>query len=95
MFEKGVYNSLLYKYKKISEWDKLRDINITIDKWERKHAEMEFCKILVKDHIAKVTVKFDRKKYVKTVMNIQATFYDKLANFGMFYLLVIGIFFDT
>ena len=80
--QKGLYNSLVYKYRKISEWNKLRDINITIDNWEKKHINMELCKILVKDHIAKVTVMFDRKKYVRTLKSIRATFNDKLANFG-------------
>ena len=43
---------------------------------------MKLCKILVKDHVAKVSVIFDRNKYVKTVTSLKATFNDKLANFG-------------
>ena len=86
---KGNYNSLVYKYSKISEWEKLykirdesKEFNITINEWDENNAEMDLCKTLVKDHIAKVSVMFDRKKYVRTLTSLKATFNDKLANFG-------------
>ena len=89
MVDKGYYNSLVYKYSKVSEWEKLyknsdktKELNIEIDQWERYKQEMELCKILVKDHVAKVSVIFDRNKYVRTVTSLKATFNDKLANFG-------------
>ena len=89
IMSKGYYNSLYYKYSKIFEWMKLykkrddaKKYNVTIQKWDEKKAQKELCKILVKDHMVKVSVMFDRKKYIKTITSLKATFNDKLANFG-------------
>ena len=41
--------------------------------------------MLVEQHIAKVSVMFDRKKYVRTMTNLKVTFPDKLASFGKNY----------
>ena len=103
MVDKGYYNSLVYKYSKVSEWEKLyknsdktKELNVEIDQWERYKQEMELCKILVKDHVAKVSVIFDRNKYVRTVTSLKATFNDKLANFGKrkisYHLIIIKLF---
>ena len=91
IMEKGHYNSLVYKYSKISEWakhyknrDTTKEFNVTIDKWDAKKAQIELCQILVKDHMAKVSVMFDRKKYVRTLTRLKATFNDRLANVGKY-----------
>ena len=60
----------------------IKEFNVTINKWDEKKAQMELCQILVKDHMAKVSVMFDRKKYVRTLTNLKATFSDRLANVG-------------
>ena len=89
ILQKGYYNSLVYKYAKISEWEKLykssdntKALNVTIDPWNERKVQIELCTILVKDHMAKVSIMFDKKKYVRTLTSIKATFNDKLANFG-------------
>ena len=58
------------------------EFNVTIDRWDKKNAIMELCKLLVKDHMAKVTIMFEKKKYIRTLTRLKATFNDKLANFG-------------
>ena len=91
IMDKGHYNSLIYKYSKISEWvrhyknsNMIKEFNATINKWDEKKAQMELCQLLVKDHMAKVSVMFDRKKYVRTLTSLKATFSDRLANVGKY-----------
>ena len=81
LFKKGYTNSLAYKYHKVSEWIKNKS-NETLNKWDQEKAKLELCKMLVKHHMAKVSVMFDRKKYVRTMTNLKVTFPDKLASFG-------------
>ena len=81
LFKKGYTNSLAYKYHKVSEWINNKS-NQTLNKWDLEKAKLELCKMLVKHHMAKVSVMFDRRKYVRTMTNLKVTFPDKLASFG-------------
>ena len=66
------------------EIDDIKKFNVTIQKWNKYKAQKELCKILVKDHMTKVSIMFDRKKYIRTITSLKATFNDKLANFGKY-----------
>ena len=84
LLKKGYMNSLVYRYQKVSEWINSKS-NETLNVWDREKVKLELCKMLVEQHIAKVSVMFDRKKYVRTMTNLKVTFPDKLASFGKSY----------
>ena len=84
LLKKGYTNSLVYKYQKVSEWINSKS-NETLNGWDHEKVKLQLCKMLVEQHIAKVSVMFDRKKYVRTMTNLKVTFPDKLASFGKNY----------
>ena len=67
MVENG-YNSFTHVFLNMSKWDDSYTI-----KW--------FCKQMV-THMAKVTIMFDKKTYIRTSTSLKVTFTDKLAAFG-------------
>ena len=71
----------MYKYYSLKGWLP-KNGNDTIEPWDYAANERKICQELVKNHMAKVSVMFDRKKYVRTLTNIKVTFTDKLAAFG-------------
>lgn len=84
IMEKG-HNSLAYRYFTI---DKLLTSNsnesLNLDPWYGDEKRIQFCRTMMLNHFAKVSVMFDRKKYVKTLTNLRVTFADKLSTFGTF-----------
>ena len=85
LMENG-YNSLYYKYFTVKEWLDSGS-NETMEPWNYKQNRIRLCQHLVKNHLAKVSVMFDRKKYVRTMTNLKVTFADKLSTFGKMFLL--------
>ena len=69
--------SFIEKVRMLKTWSKNK--NMTFEGIER-----EFCKKLVTKHLAKVTVMFERLKYLKTSTSLKVTFPDKLGAFGEF-----------
>ena len=84
LMENG-HNSLAYKYFKVKEFIE-KSSNETLDSWEYQSNRVKLCQYLVKNHLAKVSVMFDRKKYVRTLTNLKVTFADKLSTFGEYIL---------
>ena len=80
------YNSLLYKYLTILKW-KNNDSNSSLEAWNEDKVVADICKIIVKNHITKVSIMFDKTKYVRTEKNLRVTFADQLSNLGMILLL--------
>ena len=74
-------NSLTYKYFTVKDW-LAKESNDTMEQWDYQANRIKLCQYLVKNHLAKVSVMFDRKKYVRTMTNLKVTFADKLSTFG-------------
>jgi hypothetical protein len=78
---KAGYNELLYRYYRVPEMlamnETYEDPNMSLnaEKWYK------LCKKMMQD-IAVVSVRFESKKYVRTIMDKRVTFTDKLAAFG-------------
>ena len=84
---KNGYDSLLYKYMKITEWKSNRDelgekFNDTLEPYREIQIKSQLCKSIVNDHMAKVSVMFDRPKYMRTERNLRVTFADQLGALG-------------
>ena len=85
MLDNG-YNSLTYNYVKAKEWqEKYKDTktNKTFERWDLDSEKVvyELCEKIV-DHVAIVTVMFDKESYVRTKTSLRVSFTDKLAAFG-------------
>ena len=76
------YNSLLYKYLTILNW-KNNNSNSSLEAWNEDKVVADICKTIVKNHITKVSIMFDKTKYVRTEKNLRVTFADQLSNLGM------------
>ena len=50
--------------------------------WDLFANQKKLCEFMVKNQMAKVSIMFERKKYVRTLTNLKVTFTDKLAAFG-------------
>ena len=84
---KSGYDSLLYKYMKITEWKSNRDelgekFNDTLEPYREYQIKSQLCKSIVNNHISKVSVMFDRPKYMRTERNLRVTFADQLGALG-------------
>ena len=44
--------------------------------------DKERCKFMVRNDVARVTVMFDDKQYVRTMTNLRSTFSERLGTFG-------------
>lgn len=75
--------SLFYKFHKVYR----NDFNISFDTDGKK---MEICKELVLNDLAKVSVSFASKKFVRTIKDERVTFSDQLATLGKRYLTQMG-----
>jgi hypothetical protein len=73
------YNTLLYKYYKLPQ---MIAMNVTELPLEIKLLEYQMCKQIMLNDIAIVSVQYETKKYVRTIMDKKVTFSDKLATFG-------------
>ena len=85
MMDNG-YNSLAYNFINAKEWQekyKYKKANETFKRWgsERTDIVYELCEKIV-DHMAIVTVMFDKESYVRTKTSLRVSFTDKLAAFG-------------
>jgi hypothetical protein len=75
------YNELIYRYYRVPEMlamnETYEDPNMSLNrgKWYK------LCKKMMQD-IAVVSVRFESKKYVRSIMDKRVTFTDKLATFG-------------
>ena len=79
------YNSLVYRYYKFKNWFPYTSTNDTLgyeEAWDLFANQKKLCEFMVKNQMAKVSVMFERKKYVRTLTNLKVTFTDKLAAFG-------------
>ena len=78
------FNSLVYRYYKYKGWlpSNSNDTLGSDEAWDTYANEKKMCVTMLKNHMAKVSVMFDRKKYVRTLTNLRVTFTDKLAAFG-------------
>ena len=77
------YNSLLYKYLSIKDWIDL-GANSSLAIWDQDRVTYDLCKSIVMNHLTKVSIMFDKTKYVRTERNLRVTFNDKLADLGKF-----------
>ena len=80
------YNPLTYNFLKAKEWQekyKYKKANQTFQRWDSDKVTYELCKKIV-DHMAIVTVMFDKESYVRTKTSLRVSFTDKLAAFGKF-----------
>ena len=82
--EKEGYNHLIYKYHKIKEWIQAQGTNrtVTLDAYDGDKIDKERCKFMVRNDVARVTVMFDDKQYVRTMTNLRSTFSERLGTFG-------------
>ena len=78
------FNSLVYRYYKYKGWlpSNSNDTLGSDEAWDTYANEKKMCVTMLKNHMAKVSVMFDRKKYVQTLTNLRVAFTDKLAAFG-------------
>ena len=79
------YSKLYYEYRKLLENDtyKLDPHFLT------ETAIQDICKSLVDQDIARVSVMFESKRYVRTTTNIRVTFLDMVSSFGKIYCVVL------
>ena len=78
------YNSLAYNYIKAREWKEeyyYKKPNETFKRREQEDIIVELCENIV-DHMAIVTVMYDKETYVRTKTSLRVSFTDKLAAFG-------------
>ena len=80
------FSSFLYKYEAAMKWT---DHNFTkalqsesIDVKTKNKMVKQLCREMVTDKIAKVTVFYEKKKYVKTYTNKRVTIADQLGQLG-------------
>jgi hypothetical protein len=73
------YNNLLYKYYKLPQ---MIAMNVTELPSIYGALEYHMCKQIMMDDIAIVSVQYETKKYVRTIMDKKLSFADKLAIFG-------------
>ena len=86
------YNPLLYKYLTITKWKNSgSDPNEQLEQWSESSIKKKLCKALVANHVAKVSVMFDKTKYVRTQRNLKVTFADQLGALGMQYKILFQI----
>ena len=57
--------------------------SVTSEAWNEDKMVADICKTIVKNHITKVSIMFDKTKYVRTEKNLRVTFADQLSNLGM------------
>ena len=82
---KHEFSELMYKYNATKAWINGKSNNISELKLIDSNGIMrDLCKSLVKDRLAKVSVFYEKKKYVKTLTNKRVTLTDKLGTFGNF-----------
>ena len=78
---------LLYKYLTITKWKNSgSDPKEQLEQWSESSIKKKLCKALVANHVAKVSVMFDKTKYVRTQRNLKVTFADQLGALGIFQL---------
>ena len=77
------FSELLHKYHNVNDWLNTKSSNISALEALNEIAIMkEICEDLVTNNIAKVSVFYEKKKYVKTLTNKRVTLTDKLGTFG-------------
>ena len=77
------YNSLTYKIFKVQERLE-KESNETLEAWDKSKVRKELCDNMLQNYMAKVSVMFDKKTYIRTRTSLKVTFSDKLAAFGKF-----------
>ena len=87
---KHEFSELMYKYNATKAWINGKSNNISeLKPLDSNRIMRDLCKSLVKDGLAKISVFYEKKKYVKTLTNKRVTLTDKLGTFGNFTLQVI------
>ena len=77
------FSELLHKYHIVNNWLNAKSSNISaLQALDEKAIMKEMCEDLVMNNIAKVSVFYEKKKYVKTLTNKRVTLTDKLGTFG-------------
>jgi hypothetical protein len=76
------YNDLLYRYYRVPEMLAMNETYEDPDMSSLSAKWYNLCKKMMQDDIAVVSVRFESKKYVRTIMDKRVTFTDKLAAFG-------------
>ena len=76
------FPDFINEYAIIKAWSNSEVKNDTTLTLDSKMALQEFCKTLVEQDLAKVTIFFEKKNYVRTLTNLRVTFTDKLGTFG-------------
>jgi hypothetical protein len=77
--KKNGYNTLLYKYYKLPQMIAMNDTKLPS---VYGALEYDMCKQIMIEDIAIVSVQYETKKYVRTIMDKKMSFTDKLATFG-------------
>ena len=82
LYEKK-FSDLLHKYNIVNDWLDTESNNVSaLEALDETAIMKEICEDLVMNHIAKVSVFYEKKKYVKTLTNKRVTLTDKLGTFG-------------
>ena len=77
------FSDLLHKYNIVNDWLDTESNNVSaLEALDETAIMKEICEDLVMNHIAKVSVFYEKKKYVKTLTNKRVTLTDKLGTFG-------------
>ena len=58
--------------------------NSSLEIWDQARVTYDLCRSIVMNHLTKVSIMFDKTKYVRTERNLRVTFNDKLADLGKF-----------
>ena len=73
-------SGLLYKIHTLQEW--ILQKNKFNESYDSEQILKKACKRLLEKDLAEVVVKFERKKYIRTLTSKRVTFQDKIGAFG-------------
>ena len=71
---------LFHKVHTLKRWNAAKNFNN--ETYNSTQAEIEFCKELVENDLAEVSVMFERPKFIRTIMSKRVSFADQLGVFG-------------